>query len=47
MVMIQEPGNQEDQNCSDLLCRVDECVGGGISSCVDRRDERLDGRTCG
>ena len=47
MIMIQEPGNQEDLNCSDVLCRLGEWVGEGIGSWVGRRDERLAGGTGG
>lgn len=46
MMMIQEPGEQ-DLNCSDLLCWLNGWVGGGVSSWVGKRDERMDGRTGG
>ena len=45
-MMVQEHGQQE-LNCSDLLYRLGRWVGGGIGSWVDRRDERMDGRTDG
>jgi len=47
MMTVQEPGEQEDQKCSDMFCRLDGWVGGGLGSWVGRRDERLDGRTGG
>jgi hypothetical protein len=47
MMMIQEPLEQKDMNCSDPLCRLNGWVGGGIGSWVGRRDERLDGRKGG
>jgi hypothetical protein len=47
MMVIQEPGEQEDLNCSDLMCRLNGWVGGGIGSWVGRGDERMDGRTGG
>jgi len=47
MTVLQESGEQEGLNCSDLLCRLNGWVDGGIGSWGGRGDERLDGRTGG